>query len=108
MSTVFLGRDNELKWQLQVDGVVVPIDTITKAELYIPGTAFTGGVAVTYSTLDPELTFETSNTVLKIELGHVATLISGRYTCKLTLFDGVDVEGLAWSEELINFKDWRV
>lgn len=108
MSTVFLGRDNDIKWQLQVDGVVVPNNTITKAELYIPGTAFTDGVAVTYSTDQAQLTFEDSNTVLKIELGHVATLIPGRYTCKLTLFDGVDIEGLAWSEELINFKDWRV
>jgi hypothetical protein len=108
MSTVYLGRDNEIKWQLQVDGVVVPDSSITKAELYIPGTAFSDGVAVTYSTSDSELTLEDSATTLKIELGHVATLLPGRYACKLTLFDGVDVEGLAWVEVIIKFEDWRV
>lgn len=108
MSTVYLGRDNEITWQLQVDGVAVPDNSITKAELYIPGIAFSDGLAVTYSTDDAQLSFEANNTVLKVELGHVATILPGRYTCKLTLFDGVDVEGLAWSEELITFKDWRV
>jgi hypothetical protein len=107
-STVYLGRDNEITWQLQVDGVAVPDNSITKAELYIPSVAFSDGLAVTYSTDDSQLSFETNNTVLKVELGHVATILPGRYTCKLTLFDGVDVEGLAWTEELITFKDWRV
>jgi hypothetical protein len=107
-STVYLGRDNEITWQLQVNGVAVPDNSITKAELYIPSVAFIDGVAVTYSTDDAQLSFETNNTVLKVELGHVATILPGRYTCKLTLFDGVDVEGLAWTEELITFKDWRV
>lgn len=107
MSTVYLGRDNEVKWQLQIDGVVVPGDSVTAAELYVPGSAFADGNAVTYSTPNSELTLETNNTVLSLYLGYT-TIQPGRYTCKLTLFDGVDVEGLAWSEEVIIFKDWVV
>jgi hypothetical protein len=107
MSTVYLGRDNEIKWQLQINGAVVSDNAITLAELYIPGTAFTDGVAVTYTSAGSELTLESNATVLKIELGHVATIKPGRYNCKLTLFDGVDVEGLAWHEQLITFENWR-
>lgn len=108
MSTVYLGRDNDVKMQLTIDASVVPDNSITSAELYVPSIAFSDGLAVTYSTDDAQLSFEANNTVLKVELGHVATILPGRYTCKLTLFDGVDVEGLAWTEELITFKDWRV
>lgn len=107
MSTVYLGRDNEVRWQLQVDGVVVPNNSITSAELFIPAEALSDGVGVTYTTPSSQISLENNNTEVVLFLGHEEKILPGRFKCRLTLFDGDDTEGLAWIERVITFLDWR-
>jgi hypothetical protein len=107
MNVVYAGRGNNIRLQLLADGEVVPDNSVQSAALWIPKEAFEDGQQREITSPSSELSLDANNTVLVISIGTVTELKKGRYVCRLTIYDGVNQEGIAWSEIVLVVNDWR-
>jgi len=105
MAEIYLDRDNRFKFKLMKNGSVVESNALIKVDLYVPGEAFSNGLPVTYSTGNPEMTFQNSNTEVVVDLAD-SGILEGRYRCYVTGFDSLSVDGFAWDSFTLNVKKW--
>lgn len=102
--TAYIGRDNEARLELLQDGVLVVASAVTKAVLKF------GTFCLDTEVDTDEIYFLTSNNqTLCLKIGLLTGLVAGNYSDgKLTLFDAVNTNGLAWVDLTISVKDWSV
>jgi len=102
--TAYIGRDNEDRLELLQDGVLVAASAVTKAVLKF------GTFCLDTEVDTDEIYFLTSdNQTLCLKIGIVTNLVAGAYSDgKITLFDAVNTNGLAWADLRISVKDWAV
>lgn len=107
MSTIYLERDNKLRYRLEADGSTVPDNSVTRAKFALPGIASPGGAVEVFDTDDPggEATLTDSSTVLQIDAGE-RNLNTGTYTAYITVYDSASPDGLAWASVPVTIKEW--
>ena len=104
MATVYLDRDNTITLSLTQDGAAPNANVITKASLWIPGTAFSDGLPVVVDAA-PEVTLTDNATKVNLALGTL-NINKGSHYCYLTIYDAVNVNGIAWDTLILQVSDW--
>jgi len=99
---VYIGRDNVEGYDLLVDGELVTINTITAAHFM-----FSNHSIDTAS--DPTLIELTEDeTRVEITAGQISGLTVGVYPGRLTCYDPVATDGIAWQDFNVQVVSWAV
>lgn len=106
-TTIFLGRDNRQRWQLINNDEVVQENAVTRATLTFPGHATEDGEIYCADTDGEGLALTDNATVVEADLGG-APLKPGAYEALLTVYDAVNVNGIAWARVLVEVSAWVV
>ena len=93
---VYTGRDNSISLKLSSDDVVINHTAITRCQLRIGSTLIDSNVSPSWFDL-------TQADRLILKLG-ASSLIAGRYTATLIIFDPGHSNGLVWDELVITVK----
>lgn len=104
-ATVYLDRDNDITLRLTQDGGGVSENVITKVSLWIPGTAFSGGGPQVVDSNSSYITLTDNATSATLSLGSLA-IRQGTHSCYLTVYDAVNLNGLAWDRISLRVRDW--
>jgi len=104
-ATVYLNRDNTVTLSLTQDGVAPNQNVITKAALWVPGSAFSDGIAQVLDTTGSNVTLTDSATKVELSLGSTQ-IQKGTHYCYLTIYDAVNTNGIAWDTLIIQVSDW--
>jgi len=99
---VYIGRDNVEGYDLLVDGELVTVNTITSAHFM-----FSDHYIDTAS--DPTLIELTEDeTRVEITAGQISGLTVGVYPGRLTCYDPVATDGIAWQDFNVQVVSWAV
>lgn len=104
MATVFLDRDNTVTLSLTQDGQAPAANVITRAALWVPGSAFADDLPRVFDAA-PEVTLTDNATKVSLALGDTAIKTGGHF-CYLTIYDAVNTDGIAWDTIIIRVKEW--
>lgn len=99
MSTVYLGRDNPLRLELEQDGAHVEAGAVTRAVLYM----MRGPVFDTQT--DDDIEIDGDEIVVRAGMRDITPRI---YTALLTVFDEANPNGVAWAELSVRVRDWPI
>ena len=100
--TAYIGRDNEERIELLQDGTVVPAGAVTRAVLR-------SNTFCIDSAVDTNVIYfaDSDNQTLCIKAGLIPDLTAGiRIKANLTLYDALNVRGVAWVEFIIKSVSW--
>lgn len=100
IETVYLGRDNAIDLQLTADGSASDLTSVTRMSVCDVG----GAWSVDSDTVPAAFDWGTSGETGKISLMLGAQNIPpGTYTCRLTVYDPTNANGLVWGILKITF-----
>lgn len=104
---IYLGRDNTLALDLEIDGTLVTADLITRAQFWFPAAAVGSAAALTLDTSsNAEIALANSATRVSIQAGSL-DLNVGTHKCFLTVFDADNTNGLAWDSFDVDVASWN-
>ena len=106
-ATVYLDRDNAITLELKQDGSYVTENSVILAALWIPASAFNDANPRTLDTEGESMELIENGTKVKLDLGS-SNLIPGIHRCYLTVYDAVNINGIAWDTLTIRVRDWPV
>lgn len=104
-ATVFLDRDNKITLKLLQDGAPITEDLVTKAVLWVPGTAFSSGLPQVVDSDGPNITLTDGATKVTLELGSL-DVKQGAHSCYLTVYDAAHPNGIAWDRISLRVRNW--
>ena len=99
-STVFLGRDNRIRLQLQQDGQTVQEGAVQRAVLKL----LNSGVVFDTDS-DNDITIESNGTEVVVQ-GGTREIPPKIYAGLLTVYDQPNPNGIAWAEVTLRVRDW--
>lgn len=105
MATIYLDRDNKVTLALTQDGVPPNQNAITKAVLWVSGSAFADGLPRVFDTTGSNVTLIDSATKIELSLGPV-DMKEGGHKAHLTIYDAVNANGIAWDSLILQVRDW--
>jgi len=91
--TVYIARANRQRLLLEQDGETVVEGAVTRAQFKF------GPYCLDTAGADP-IALTDSATVVEMQAGLVPDLNAGRYMGKLTIWDNLHPEGIAWGPEI--------
>lgn len=107
MATAYLDRDNELTYQLRINGEKIDDNVVTRATLFIPARATESGQDITIDTnTDTTITLSNNDTEVVFSLGDLG-LKTGCYQFFLSVFDSASVNGYAWDTIDVTIAEWK-
>jgi len=104
-ATVYLDRDNEVTLVLTQDGKQPNQNVITKAALWVSGSAFKDGLARVFDTTGSNVTLIDSATKVLLSLGSV-DMKEGGHRAYLTIYDAINTSGIAWDTIILQVSEW--
>ena len=108
--TIYLDRENVLRFRLVEDNATVQAGVITRAIFALPAAAAATAGDELFDTSDEGTDCELveSGTVLVIRAGSRDLIPSGLpYQAHITVFDSESVTGLAWDSAHVMVSTWR-
>lgn len=105
MSTIYLERDNKLRYRLEANGETVTANSVTRAKFTLPAHASTAGTVEVFDTNDSDASLTDNATVLQVDAGE-RDLQVGTYTGYITVYDSANPDGLAWATVQVEVKTW--
>jgi hypothetical protein len=98
--TVHIGRANRQRLRLEQDGEIVTPAAVTRAQFKF------GPYCLDTAGADP-IALTDSATVVEMQAGLTPELKAGVYQGKLTIFDNLHPEGIAWASASVIVKPWQ-
>jgi hypothetical protein len=98
----WVGRANRQRLQLLQDGVAVADGAVTRAVLKF------GDYCLDTDEAGDPIELVDDATVVELQLGLVSGIAPMTATGRLTVYDNVHTQGIAWQEVLIDIGTWAV